>query len=155
MIEFRSVAADHSPARELVRAMELEMSRLYDGLALNAPDMPKAGATEFAEPRGTFLVGFRGDEPIACGGLKDLGVDQAAEIKRMYVVPAARGGSVGRELLAALENAARARGYRVVRLDTGPRQQGVARMYRNAGYRDIENFNSHPMATYFGEKVLS
>jgi GNAT superfamily N-acetyltransferase len=72
----------------------------------------------------------------------------------MYVVPEARGRGVGRELLAALEEAARELGYTVARLDTGPRQPTAERMYRQAGYRPIGNFNDNPVASFFGEKPL-
>ncbi len=147
--------ADESPAAELLLAMEAEMAQLYDGLDLRSDTMPSATATDFAAPGGVFLVGWLDDRPVACGGVKDLHVDGACEIKRMYVTPQARGGTVGRDLLAALEAAAAGLGYRVVRLDTGPRQPGVARMYRAAGYRDIANFNGNPVATYFGEKPLT
>ena len=54
------------------------------------------------------------------GGVKGLS-GAIAEIKRMYVVPEARGRGVARALLAALEDAARELGYEVVRLDTGAR----------------------------------
>jgi GNAT superfamily N-acetyltransferase len=76
------------------------------------------------------------------------------EIKRMYVVPAARGRGVARALLAALEDAARALGYSRARLDTGPRQPHAERMYRESGYRPIANFNANPVASFFGEKAL-
>jgi GNAT superfamily N-acetyltransferase len=80
--------------------------------------------------------------------------DGAAEIKRMYVVPEARGRGIAQELLVALEDAARSLGYDVVRLDTGPKQPHAERMYRRAGYAEIGNFNDNPFASYFGEKSL-
>ena len=72
----------------------------------------------------------------------------------MYVVPAARGRGVARELLGALEARARALGYTVGRLDTGPRQPAAQHLYESAGYKQIENFNANPVATFFGEKRL-
>ncbi len=73
----------------------------------------------------------------------------------MYVVPEARGDrGVARELLHALEDAARAIGYTIARLDTGPRQTHAQRLYEREGYRAIANFNDNPVATYFGEKRL-
>jgi GNAT superfamily N-acetyltransferase len=61
---------------------------------------------------------------------------------------------VARELLRQLEDAARRLGYEVARLDTGPRQPSAERMYREAGYRPIGNFNANPVASFFGEKRL-
>ena len=65
-----------------------------------------------------------------------------------------RGRGVARALLAALEGAARERGYAVVRLDTGPKQQHAMALYASAGYVEIGNFNANPIATYWGEKRL-
>jgi GNAT superfamily N-acetyltransferase len=151
---FGVVPMDKEPARSLVEAMRQEMALLYDGLALDAPDMPKAGPEELGPPRGVFLVGF--DEhgvAACCGGVKDLGAG-ACEIKRMFVVPGARRMGRARELLTALESAARDLGYEIARLDTGPRQGHAERLYRAAGYEPVANFNHNPVATFFGEKTL-
>lgn len=137
--------------------MIAEMRELYwdvgGGLDLNAPDMPKAGPGELGPPGGVFLVGYRDGVAVCGGGVKRL-PDGACEIKRMYVVPSARGQGLARVLLHALEDAARALGYRIVRLDTGPRQPHAQRLYEAEGYRSIPNFNDNPVATYFGEKRL-
>lgn len=153
-ITFRSVPLDDEPARSLVVAMRQEIAELYEGVVLDGPEMPKAGPRELGPPGGVFLVGFdQDDRPVCGGGVKDLG-DGACEIKRMYVVPEARNGGLGKELLAALEEAARELGYGRARLDTGPAQHGAMRMYQAAGYEPIGNFNGNPMATFFGEKAL-
>jgi GNAT superfamily N-acetyltransferase len=134
--------------------MRAEMSSRYNQLDIDAPYMPKAGPRELGPPGGTFLVGFdSAGQPVCCGGFKRL-TDGACEIKRMYVVPEARGRGVGRQLLVALESTAVEFGYGVARLDTGPRQPDAERMYRAAGYRPIDNFNANPIASFFGEKVL-
>ena len=145
---------DQDPARSLVVAMRDEIATIYEGIDLDGPDMPKAGPRELGPPGGVFLVGFDEQGVAACGGgVKDLG-HRVCEIKRMYVVPAARDAGRGRELLEALEDAARGLNYERARLDTGPRQHRSERMYRAAGYEAIENFNQNPVATFFGEKVL-
>jgi GNAT superfamily N-acetyltransferase len=126
---------------------------MYDGLDLDAPDMPRAGAAELGPPGGAFRVGWRGEVPVCCGGIKRLD-EQACEIKRMYVAPQARGQGVARALLGALEQVARDLGYAVARLDTGPRQTHALALYRSAGYAEIPNFNNNPAALYFAEKSL-
>ena len=151
---FRPVPLTDEPARSLVEAMREEIASIYTGVVLDGPEMPKAGPRELGPPKGVFLIGFDESGTAVCGGgVKDIGAG-ACEIKRMYVVPEARNGGKGRELLEALEEAARELGYVRARLDTGPEQHGARRMYQAAGYEPIENFNGNPMATFFGEKTL-
>jgi GNAT superfamily N-acetyltransferase len=153
MLRFEPVPADASPARDLIAAMVAEMAVVYG--PIDVPGMPSATPADFAPPRGTFLVGFDATgAPVCAGGVKPLG-DGAAEIKRMYVVPAARGRGHAGALLRALEDAAGGLGYGVVRLDTGPRQPHAQALYEAAGYRPIGNFNSNPVASYWGEKRLT
>jgi GNAT superfamily N-acetyltransferase len=109
-ITFRPVPLDEEPAHSLVVAMREEIAQIYEGVVLDGPEMPKAGPRELGPPGGVFLVGYdEGDAPVCGGGIKDLG-DGACEIKRMYVVPGARNAGFGRELLDALEEAARGLG---------------------------------------------
>ena len=153
MIEFRDARLDTDPGATLVGAMRGEIAAVYPGLVLDGPEMPKAGPSELSPPRGAFIVGWRDGSPICCGGVKELG-GGACEIKRMYVVPEARGQGVARALLAALEDRARRLGYEIARLDTGPRQPHANALYLSEGYTEIENFNGNPVASFFGEKSL-
>lgn len=137
----------------LVQGMRDEIAALYDGLDLDGPQMPKAGARELGPPGGTFVVGFEEDVPVCCGAIKRL-PDGACEVKKMFVVASVRGRGVARALLGELERRARDLGYAVARLDTGPRQTRAQRMYERAGYAPIENFNANPVASFFGEKRL-
>jgi GNAT superfamily N-acetyltransferase len=153
VLRFDAVPLEEEPARSLSAAMRAEMAELYEGMDLDGDAMPKAGPRELGPPGGVFLVGYDGDVPVCCGGVKRL-PDDTCEIKRMYVVPEHRGRGVARALLAALEDAARDLGYETVRLDTGPRQPHAERMYRDAGYTPIDNFNANPVATFFGKKRI-
>jgi GNAT superfamily N-acetyltransferase len=153
VLEFRDGLIDSGDGAVLADAMRLEMSELYDGLDLDAPHMPKAGPAEMNPPAGAFLVGYLDGAPVCCGGLKRLDQD-ACEIKRMYVAPAARGRGVAKALLAALEDRARLMGFRLARLDTGPRQPHAQQLYESQGYRSIECFNGNTVAMFFGEKPL-
>ena len=95
---------------------------------------------------------------LGCGALRVL-ADGVAEVKRMYVVPAARGRGVSRAVLAALEAAARERGWTTLRLETGPLQPEAIGLYSSAGYRAIAAFGAYigdPDAegSLFFERVL-
>ena len=133
--------------------MREEVGQMYPGLDLRAPGMPKAGPDELNPPNGSFIVGYEDGVAICCGGLKRLD-SESCELKRMYVIPEARGRGVARVLLEALEARARDLGYVIARLDTGPKQQGAQHLYESAGYAPIANFNGNPIATFFGERRL-
>lgn len=151
-MQFRTVDPAVPPATDLVAAMVAEMEPLYG--RIDVAGAPTATPEDFSAARGgAFVVGFDGGEPVCGGGVKRL-PDGACEIKRMYVVPSARGRGLGRDLLDALEDAARSLGFTVTRLDTGEHQPHAERMYREAGYRDVGNFNANPFASFWGEKSL-
>jgi GNAT superfamily N-acetyltransferase len=153
MIVFRDGRVDSGDGGRLEAAMREEMTQLYEGLELNGAAMPAAGPAQLNPPAGAFLVGYREGLAVCCGGIKRLDA-QCCELKRMYVVPQVRGQGVARLLLAALEERARELGYAVARLDTGPKQPGARHLYESAGYREIQNFNGNPVASFFGEKPL-
>jgi GNAT superfamily N-acetyltransferase len=148
---FRHARADRPPGSDLVEAMVAELVPLYG--RIDVPGAPTATAEQMAPPHGAFLVGDEAGETVCCGGVKRL-PDGTCEIKRMYVVPPARGRGIARELLFALEDAARERGYTVARLDTGPGQPHAQRLYEREGYRPVADFNANPFASFWGEKAL-
>ena len=152
-IEFRPARFDSGDGAMLAQAMREEMSVIYDGLNMDAWHMSAATAAGLEPPHGTFLVGYEDDEPICCGGVQRLDEDHC-ELKRMYVLPRARGRGVARQLLGALERAASELGYSVARLVTGPRQPAAQHLYESEGYAAIENFHEDGIASFFGEKPL-
>jgi GNAT superfamily N-acetyltransferase len=91
----------------------------------------------FVPPDGIFLV-LRDDagRAIGCGGIARFD-DRRGEVKRMYVVPEARGRGLGRRLLEELEAQARALGYTGVVLETGDRQPEALGLYESAGFARI------------------
>jgi GNAT superfamily N-acetyltransferase len=104
-------------------------------------------------PAGLFLVATLRGEPVGCGGLQFHG-DAPPDIKRMWVADSARGLGIGRRLLAALEDRARAHGSRVVRLETNRSLGEAINLYRSSGYHEVEAFNDERYAHHWFEKRL-
>jgi GNAT superfamily N-acetyltransferase len=105
-------------------------------------------------PAGTFLILLDGERPIACGGLKTH-VPGVGEIKRMFVVPEARGRHLGLALLNELECEARVLGMNRLVLDTAAPLAAAAALYESAGYGEVEPFNDNPYAARWFAKELT
>jgi GNAT superfamily N-acetyltransferase len=132
--------------------MRQELGDLYGDV--HRLDTPPLAPAELRPPHGAYLVGFDGEDAVAGGGVRRLSAD-VAEVKRMFVRPAARSRGVARALLAALEDEAARLGYTAARLDTGPKQVHAAALYRSAGYVEIPAYNENPYACFWGEKALT
>lgn len=126
-------------ACRLIEALNVELSERY----------PEEGANHFrldpdevAHGRGVFLVAYQGLAAVGCGALRRTGTG-TGEIKRMYVVPSARGQHVATALLSSLEAEARALAMRRLILETGVRQHEALALYRRAGFETIPVFGGY------------
>ena len=72
--------------------------------------------------------------------------DGAAELKRLYVRPTARGTGLGVRLVVAAVDRARELGYTVIRLDTLPKMEAARGIYASLGFEPCEPFVEHPIA---------
>ncbi len=148
-MRIEAVPYDHPDAAKLIAEVQQEYVARYGG-----EDETPVGPAEFAPPRGLFLVGYRDQAPVACGGWRSHGGD--AEIKRMYVTPAARRTGLARQLLAELERTAGAAGHRRVILETGYMQPEAVALYRSAGYTPVPAFGHYagtPGSMHFGKTI--
>jgi ribosomal protein S18 acetylase RimI-like enzyme len=110
-------------------------------------------AADITPPRGLLLVAWLRGEPVGCGALR-LRDDRSAEIKRMWVSPAARGLGLGRRLITELETHAREHEVSVLRLDTNHALAEAIGLYRSAGYVEVPRFNDEPYSDHWFKKVL-
>ncbi|MHC2437435.1 bifunctional helix-turn-helix transcriptional regulator/GNAT family N-acetyltransferase [Bradyrhizobium sp. USDA 4451] len=110
-------------------------------------------AKDMVRPRGSFIVAMSDGLPLGCVGLKGTS-GEFAEIKRLWVAPAARGLGLGRRLMDAAERAAHDLGIAVLRLDTNSALAEAGRLYRRTGWTEIPRFNDDPYPDLFFEKRL-
>jgi putative acetyltransferase len=90
-----------------------------------------------------FLVARRDGEPVGTGAiwLRELAF---AEVKRIYVRPAARGLKLGRLILRRLEEEARGLGYPLLRLETGTLQPEALGLFASEGFSPCAAFADYP-----------
>ncbi|HJQ01206.1 MAG TPA: GNAT family N-acetyltransferase [Jatrophihabitans sp.] len=158
-LRIREVGYDHPDAALLIAEVQAEYVLRYGG-----PDDSPVDPAQFSAANGLFAVGYQDRRPVVMGGWRLRDPDDphtgwaapAAEIKRMYVVAAARGAGFARQMLAFLERTAGTRGARWLLLETGSKQPEAIALYRSAGYQDVPPFGHYaeaPLAVHLGKQV--
>jgi putative acetyltransferase len=140
---------DRPEVLELLAASDAFAASLYP-----AESNHMVNVETLRKPEVTFLVARVDSQAVGCGAIvksKDW-----AEIKRMFVAPAARGRQVGRRLLERLESIARTQGCTALRLETGIRQPAALELYRTAGFVEIGPFGDYgrdPLSVFMEKRL--
>lgn len=131
--------AEMAAARELIQeyAQSLGLDLTYQNFQAEITNFPGS----YSEPLGALLLAPRNAEFLGCIALRPISAD-TAEMKRLYVRPAARGTGLGRKLTEAIIEAARAAGYRHIYLDTLPSMTTALALYHALGFRPIPSYYS-------------
>jgi GNAT superfamily N-acetyltransferase len=112
----------------------------FQGFVAELAGLPGA----YARPGGRLLLAFRGEALAGCGALRPLEAG-VAELKRMWTRPGHRGHGVARAVAAALLEAARAEGYRMVRLDTLEWMAEARALYASLGFVERGAYYENPL----------
>jgi len=152
-LEFAAVPVDSPDAAQLLAEyVEFRAAGFAELDLTYLPATPDPAV--FTPPAGVFLVARDGSGALlGCGGIRML--DPArAEVKHLWLRPAARGRGLGRALLLALEDRARGFGAREAVLDTNAILTAAQGLYRTSGYAEIPPYNDTPNATRWFAKAL-
>src|SRR5262245_45807240 len=135
----------HPDAVKLNKLAQLEYVSHY-----GEEDTTPVDCTMFEPPNGLYLVAYNHEgQPVASGGWRsqeenDEGYSAGdAEVKRMFVVPEARGKGIARCILASLEQSACAAGRTRMVLLTGIEMPEAISLYLSTGYRPCPNFGHY------------
>jgi len=112
----------------MVRLYSAEENHFLSHEALRGPDV-------------RFLVARLGERPVGCCAVRLC--DGYGEIKSFYVDEAARGHGIGRKLIAAIEDQARADSLPVLNLETGELLDAACRLYQRMGYTRCPPFGDY------------
>ena len=99
---------------------------------------------EYASPSGRLLLAIDNEQAVGCVAVRDLG-DGICEMKRLYIRPGHRGKGLGRCLAEAIIAAARAIGYKKMRLDSLTSLKEAAGLYRRLGFVEIPPYRFNPL----------
>ncbi len=99
---------------------------------------------------GAFWLAKVEEEIVGCIGMRPLPqVDQACEVKRLYVREHFRGKGIAEQLLKELHCYAKSRMYQWCYLDTKDDLRAAIKFYARHGYEHCDRYNDNPQATIF------
>lgn len=149
-LSIREVPWSNPVGADLRQAQQAELDARFDGID-HEPSPPSQ------EDTAVFVIAYErsSGQPLGCGGLRRLD-ESTAEVKRIYVLPYARGSGVATAVLSALEFRARAAGYGVITAEAGSAQSDGRRFYEHAGYAVVPNFGPYegrPHSTCYAKAI--
>jgi putative acetyltransferase len=134
----------------LIRQSDALMQSLYPAESNHLVDIERLAAAHVY-----VLVARDGGRALGCGAFV-LGADGQAEMKRVFVDPAARGKGVARAIMAALEREAALLGVTLMQLETGIRQPEAIALYRKFGYAERGPFGAYkpdPLSLFMEKRL--
>ncbi|KAF2870581.1 acyl-CoA N-acyltransferase [Massariosphaeria phaeospora] len=92
---------------------------------------------------------------VGCVALRAFSPPSICELKRLYIIPEARGLGAGRELMDTVIGKAKELGYKEILLDTLRSIVKARKMYARYGFVDVEKYYDNPLdGTCFMRLVL-
>ena len=135
-IEVEHVPTPTADAVALIGELDAELGAAYE-----AQNRHGLSVERVFQPGVMFFVARLGGDAVGCGGVAF--EDGFAEVKRMYVRPAARGRGVAQSILRRIEREAAARGVKRLTLETGDAQDAAIRLYQRAGFTRCAAFGAY------------
>lgn len=108
---------------------------------------------KFLPPNGRLMLALIDNTVCGIGCLKSIN-KEIGEIKRMYVDPSHRKVGAGRAILRSLLEAAKAAGYKKVRLDSPKFMEAAHALYRSFGFKDIPYYAEVEIPEQFRQYLL-
>ncbi|MBC7739001.1 MAG: GNAT family N-acetyltransferase [Candidatus Saccharibacteria bacterium] len=114
--------------------------------------LPDPDARSYRPPSGTFLLALSGQTPVGCVSLRPL-TTVLAEVKRLWIAPAARGQGLARRLMQTVEDHARSLGHTALTLDTNEHLPEAIALYTNTGWHPVPPYTDPPATHWFGKPL--
>jgi len=132
------------------------LEEYYEAASVVQRDTPETLRQIVTGPASGIWLAWLDEKPVGCVVLKSLAsIPFAAECKRLYVQPSARGHRIADQMLDAQEDFARSQGLHWIYLDSYDDLQVAIALYRKRGYTACDRYNDNPQATIFLRKNIA
>jgi GNAT superfamily N-acetyltransferase len=133
MINLLRIDSDNADFRDLVALLDGDLA-IQDGAE-------HSFYTQFnkIDKIKEVVVAYEDEKSVGCGAFKQFSAD-AAEIKRMFVLPENRGHGIAGKILTELEIWANELNFSECVLETGIKQPEAIKLYQKSGYERIPSY---------------
>ncbi|MEM1411346.1 MAG: GNAT family N-acetyltransferase [Pseudomonadota bacterium] len=130
---------DDAPVAVIIRTVMTEFGAVGEGYSIEDPEVDAMSAA-YGRARSACWVVELNARTLGCAGIAPLrgACRNTCELQKMYFLPAARGHGLGSALLQHCLETARGLGYTQCYLETHDTMKAARRLYRRAGFRDID-----------------
>jgi putative acetyltransferase len=131
-------SSDDAAMADVIRAVMPEFGANGPGFAINDPEVD-ALSVAYGQPRAAYYVLDRNGTVLGGAGIAPLegGANETCELRKMYVLPEARGFGHGRRLLERCLVSARQFGYRRCYLETLTGMDAAMKLYTQTGFKAL------------------
>ena len=139
-VSLRLIApADDEHVERVIRSVMTEFGAIGCGFAIEDAEVGAMHAA-YQEPRTAFFVAELRGAIVGGAGIAPLqgGDPDTCELRKMYLLPDARGLGVGRSLLDRCLSAAREKGFRTCYLETLQSMAAARKLYEAFGFERID-----------------
>lgn len=120
---------------------ETDNPAIFSGLEKELAGLPG----RYGPPTGCLILARLDGKPVGCVAFYAHG-PSTVEVKRMFVLPQARGHSIGRRMVEELLAQARTAGFQRVLLSSHHSMDAAHATYRRAGFREVPVSAEFPSA---------
>ena len=131
--------ADDAAVREVIARVMVELGATGEGFSDQDEELASMSAA-YGGPDAGYCVAELGGVIVGGAGVGPLPQAEAAvcELRKMYLLPAARGHGIGRSLLETCLEMARQMGYQTCYLETLAQMDRARDLYERSGFLPLE-----------------
>ncbi len=142
MLHYRKIeSVDDKRIAEIIRANLEKLHLNIPGTAYFDPELCHLSAYYNSNPsKRVYFVALDEDGQVIGGvGIAEFdGIENCAELQKLYLDDSVKGKGYGKELMQVAENWARSAMYRKLYLETHTNLSVALKLYEKAGFRQIE-----------------
>lgn len=150
MIEIKPVSPQDKTVQLLIKQLDQYQSALYPAESNHLDSVE-----ELEKENVCFLGAFEDAQLVGCGAVKIM-PEGYGEIKRVYVIPQARGKGISKHIMDALEKLLLEENISLTRLETGIHQKEALGLYERRGYIKTGPFGDYkedPLSVFMEKRL--